>query len=155
MLSRADLVDVYGPPRAGTVVFTNGVFDLLHPGHITYLEEARALGDCLVVGVNSDSSARRLGKGADRPIQPEADRALLVASLRYVDAVGIFHEDTPATLIEELRPDVLVKGGDYSADSVAGRETVIASGGRVVIIPLVTGHSSSNIIERIRRAKDG
>lgn len=146
------LVERFGRPRAGEVVFTNGVFDIMHRGHAIYLAKARSLGDALVVGVNSDTSARRLGKGTDRPINQEEDRALLVAALECVDAVCLFNEDTPAELIARLLPDVLVKGGDYTADQVAGGETVRDAGGRVEIIDFVDGYSTTDLIRRIRAA---
>ncbi len=132
-----------------TVVFTNGCFDILHAGHVRYLRKARRLGDLLVIGMNSDRSVRRL-KGAGRPLVRERERAELLAALEMVDYVTIFGEDTPAELIAEIRPDVLVKGGDYKAEDVAGRETVQASGGRVVIVPLVKGMSTTGLIGRIR-----
>lgn len=132
------------------MVFTNGCFDLLHVGHVTYLERARALGDVLVVGVNTDASARRLEKGAARPYVREADRARVVASLEAVDAVCLFDEDTPAQLIASLVPDVLVKGGDYEMDEVVGRDVVEAAGGRVELIELVEGRSSSGLVRRIQ-----
>ena len=134
----------------GTVVFTNGVFDLLHPGHIDVLSGARAQGDHLVVGVNSDASARRLGKGPDRPVRAEVERAYVLAGLAAVDAVVLFDEDTPLELVRALTPDVIVKGGDYSPDAVVGGEDVCARGGRVVIIPLTPGQSTTSIIERLR-----
>lgn len=133
----------------GTVVFTNGVFDLLHPGHVRYLEAARACGDALVVGVNSDRSVRA-NKGPSRPIVPEAERAELLAALACVDAVTIFDEDTPHRLIEQLQPDVLVKGADWPADQIIGRDVVEARGGRVVRVPVEPGHSTSGLVERIR-----
>jgi rfaE bifunctional protein nucleotidyltransferase chain/domain len=135
---------------AGTVVFTNGVFDLLHPGHIDVLTGARAQGDHLIVGVNSDASARRLGKGADRPVRTEVERAYVLAGLAAVDAVVVFAEDTPRELVRALAPDVIVKGGDYAPDDVVGGEEVRARGGRVVIIPLTPGQSTTSIIERLR-----
>lgn len=138
---------------AGAVVFTNGVFDLLHPGHIDVLEGARAEGHHLVVGVNSDASVRRLGKGADRPIRREAERARVLAALAAVDAVVVFDEDTPLALIEALRPDVLVKGGDYAPATVVGADLVRARGGRVVIIPLTAGQSTTSIVERVRASQ--
>lgn len=134
----------------GTVVFTNGVFDLLHPGHIDVLSGARAQGDHLVVGVNSDASARRLGKGPERPVRTEIERAYVLAGLAAVDAVVVFDEDTPLALVRALMPDVIVKGGDYSPDAVVGGEDVRARGGRVVIIPLTPGQSTTSIIERLR-----
>jgi rfaE bifunctional protein nucleotidyltransferase chain/domain len=135
--------------QRGKVVFTNGVFDLLHPGHVDVLRAARAEGDALVVGVNSDASVRRLGKGPERPIRSERDRAVVLAALAMVDAVVIFDEDTPADLVAALHPDVLVKGGDYTQQQVAGGDTVRAHGGRVVIIPLTPGHSTTATVEQL------
>jgi len=134
------------------VVFTNGCFDLLHLGHARYLEKARALGDVLIVGLNSDRSVRRL-KGAGRPLVPEADRAEMLAALEAVDYVTIFGEETPAALVAEIRPDVIVKGGDYRPEEVAGAETVAASGGRVAIVPLVEGRSTTGLIARAARLR--
>ncbi len=150
IVSRTELVRRLGRPREGALVFTNGVFDLIHRGHATYLEAARALGDTLVVGVNSDASARRLGKGAGRPVTGETDRALLLSALECVDQVCLFDEDTPASLIEALLPDVLVKGGDYDLEGIVGRAAVEESGGRVEVIPLVEGFSTSDIVDRIQ-----
>jgi D-beta-D-heptose 7-phosphate kinase/D-beta-D-heptose 1-phosphate adenosyltransferase len=138
--------------RSGKVVFTNGVFDLLHPGHVDVLYAARSHGDALIVGVNSDASVRRL-KGESRPVRREEDRAYVVAALESVDAVVIFAEDTPLELIRALHPDVLVKGGDYTPDTVVGRSEVESRGGRVVIVPLTAGHSTTSIIERLRDAQ--
>jgi rfaE bifunctional protein nucleotidyltransferase chain/domain len=149
VLSETALVARFGRPRDGRLVFSNGVFDLLHGGHVTSLETARGFGDALVVAVNSDRSTRRL-KGAGRPVQPEADRARLVAALRCVDAVTIFDDDTPARLIELLLPDVLVKGADYRVDQIAGAEAVLAAGGEVRLIELEQGRSTSEIIRRMR-----
>lgn len=132
----------------GVVVFTNGVFDLLHPGHVASLEAARAQGDALVVGVNSDASVRRLGKGPDRPLNPDHDRARVVAALQAVDRVVIFPEDTPYELIAALRPDVLVKGGDYTPDRIVGRDLVESWGGRVHVVPLVPGRSTTELLRR-------
>ena len=132
------------------VVFTNGCFDLLHPGHVRLLEQARALGDALVVGLNSDSSVRRL-KGDSRPLVPEAGRAEVLSALACVDAVTIFEEDTPRELIAALRPDVLVKGGDWAPDQIVGREEVETAGGRVVVVPYIEGYSTSQLIEKIAR----
>lgn len=132
-----------------TVVFTNGVFDLLHPGHVRYLQQARALGDVLVVGLNSDASVRR-NKGPERPITPEDERAEILAALDCVDLVAIFDEDTPAAIIEACHPDILVKGADWPADQIVGRDTVEARGGRVVRVAVEPGHSTSAIIARIR-----
>ena len=132
----------------GRVVFTNGVFDLLHRGHAEYLEEARALGDHLVVGINSDASVRRL-KGPSRPIVPAAERAELVAALACVDLAVVFDDDTPLRLIEAVQPDVLVKGADWAEGAIVGREFVEARGGRVVRVPVREGLSTSAIIDRI------
>ena len=156
VLPRDEVLARFGPPGRARVVFTNGVFDLLHRGHVEYLYAARALGDALVVGLNTDASARRLGKGADRPINGEEDRAFVLAGLACVDAVTLFDEDTPRELIAALVPDVLVKGGDYTVETVAGAAEVIAAGGRVEIIPLVPGRSTTSIIERTRKGgEDG
>jgi len=135
--------------QAGRVVFTNGVFDLLHPGHVDVLVGARQRGDLLVVGINSDASVRRL-KGPDRPVRSEAERAYLLAALESVDAVALFDQDTPLELVEALRPDVIVKGGDYTPETVVGADVVRALGGEVVIIPLTPGHSTTSTIERLR-----
>jgi D-beta-D-heptose 7-phosphate kinase/D-beta-D-heptose 1-phosphate adenosyltransferase len=134
----------------GRVVFTNGVFDLLHPGHVSLLELARAEGDHLVVGVNDDLSVRRLGKGSERPIVPEQARVRVLAALAAVDCVVLFPEDTPLELITALEPDVLVKGADYSRDRIVGADLVEARGGRVVRVPVVAGFSSTAIVERLR-----
>jgi len=138
--------------RGETIVFTNGVYDLLHRGHVEYLEDARALGDRLVVGVNSDASVRRL-KGPSRPIVGEADRLALVAALACVDLAVRFEDDTPLALIEAVAPDVLAKGADYALEQIVGRESVEARGGQVVRIALREGLSSSAIIERIRTGR--
>lgn len=135
----------------GPVVFTNGVFDLLHVGHVALLEAARAEGAALVVGVNSDASVRRLAKGGDRPIVPGVARARLVAALAAVDCVVLFDEDTPLALIERLRPDVLVKGADYTRDAIVGADEVEAWGGRVVRVPLVAGVSTTELLARLRK----
>jgi D-beta-D-heptose 7-phosphate kinase/D-beta-D-heptose 1-phosphate adenosyltransferase len=136
--------------RAGQrVVFTNGVFDLLHPGHVRYLQAARAEGDALVIGVNSDRSVR-VNKGSTRPITPEGERAEILAALAVVDAVVIFDDETPAEIIRALQPDVLVKGADWAADRIVGRDTVEARGGRVVRVPVEAGWSTSSIIQRIQ-----
>lgn len=129
------------------VVFTNGVFDILHAGHVSYLEEARALGDVLVVGLNSDDSVRRL-KGPSRPINTQDDRARVLSALRCVDHVIIFDDDTPLGVITALIPDVLVKGGDYTRDTVVGADVVEQHAGNVVIIPLLEGRSTTSIIAR-------
>jgi len=136
--------------QPGRVVFTNGVFDLLHAGHVAALEAARALGDALIVGVNDDASARRLRKGTGRPFVPADDRARLVAALRAVDRVVLFGEDTPTQLVAALEPDVLVKGGDYDPATLPGRETVLARGGVVTVLPLLPNRSTTALVERIR-----
>lgn len=137
--------------RAGRkVVFTNGVFDLLHPGHIRYLRAARAEGDLLIVGVNSDRSVRAI-KGPSRPITPEAERAEILSALTSVDAVTIFDEDTPAEIIRRVQPDVLVKGADWGENAIVGRDTVEARGGRVVRMPIEEGWSTSELLKTSRR----
>lgn len=148
VMTLADAV-VWRRGSRGQVVFTNGVFDLLHPGHIDVLLGARRKGDLLVVGLNSDDSVHRL-KGPERPVRTEAERAYVLAGLATVDAVVIFGEDTPIELIKALRPDVLVKGGDYSESTVVGAPEVRAWGGDVAIIPLTPGHSTTSIIKKLR-----
>ena len=138
--------------QQGPVVFTNGVFDVLHRGHATYLEMARQLGGSLVVGLNTDASARRLGKGTDRPLNNEADRAVLLAALTSVSLVTWFEEDTPLQLITELRPDVLVKGGDYNMDALAETQVVRAYGGRAQAIPFVDGYSTTALVKKIQQS---
>jgi D-glycero-beta-D-manno-heptose 1-phosphate adenylyltransferase len=138
--------------RGLRIVFTNGVYDLLHPGHVRYLQEARKLGDMLIVGLNADESVRR-NKGPDRPITPEHERAEVLGALACVDAVVVFGEDTPASIIRTIQPDVLVKGADWPADQIVGRDTVEARGGRVVLVPVEPGYSTTSIVERIRRAQ--
>ena len=137
-----------------TVVFTNGVFDLLHPGHVRYLADARRHGDALIVGVNSDRAVHAI-KGPRRPIFPEAERAEVVAALACVDAACIFDEDTPHAIITRLQPDILVKGADWAAGDIVGRDVVEARGGRVVRIPLAQGYSTTSIVERIRASDTG
>lgn len=137
--------------RNGRVVFTNGCFDLLHPGHIQSLEQARALGDLLIVGINGDASVRAL-KGPGRPILPEFERAEILAALECVNAVVIFQELTPRETIAALLPDVLVKGGDWPGDQIIGREEVEAAGGRVVSVPVVPGYSTTAILAKMRAA---
>jgi D-beta-D-heptose 7-phosphate kinase/D-beta-D-heptose 1-phosphate adenosyltransferase len=152
MFTRADAVSFVEAARheGRRVVFTNGVFDLLHPGHVRYLTAARAHGDVLVVAVNSDRSVRA-NKGPARPVTPEAERAEILAALACVDAVVIFDDETPADIIRALQPDVLVKGADWAADAIVGRDTVEARGGRVVRIPVEQGWSTSSIVDRIRK----
>lgn len=133
----------------GTVVFTNGVFDVLHRGHVAYLARARAEGDALIVGLNSDASARRLGKGEGRPVNAQADRAFVLAGLESVDAVVLFGEDTPLELITALVPDVLAKGADYTLDRIVGTELVTARGGRVVRVQLEAGFSTTNFLKKV------
>lgn len=148
ILDREALLDRYRRPREGRLVFTNGCFDLVHRGHVQYLFAARALGDRLVVGVNTDDSVRRL-KGEGRPIVPLEDRLYVLAGLACVDAVTAFDEDTPRELIAALLPDVLVKGGDYEADRVVGATEVRRAGGRVEILPYVEGRSTTGIIRAL------
>jgi D-beta-D-heptose 7-phosphate kinase/D-beta-D-heptose 1-phosphate adenosyltransferase len=140
--------------RAGDkrIVFTNGVFDLLHPGHVRYLQTARNLGDLLIVGLNADGSVRR-NKGPGRPITPQSERAEVLAALECVNAVVIFEQDTPDEIVRLVQPDVLVKGADWPADQIVGRDTVEARGGRVVLVPVEQGHATSAIVERIRRTR--
>lgn len=150
--SSADQVSGLGATTrdgGGCVVFTNGVFDLLHPGHIRYLQEARALGDVLIVGINSDRSVRAI-KGPTRPVTPDHERAEILLSLAAVDAVVVFDEETPYDLIVQVQPDVLVKGADWADDRIVGRDVIEARGGRVVRIPLSHGHSTTDLIARVR-----
>lgn len=148
VLDREALLERWGRPREARLVFTNGCFDLLHRGHVEYLDRARRLGDLLVVGVNTDASVRRL-KGPGRPFVAQADRAVVLAALASVDVVTLFDEDTPRELISRLLPDVLVKGGDYRPEEVVGRKEVEAAGGEVRILPFVEGHSTTGLAERI------
>lgn len=152
VVSRADLPGLLAPRRAAgqRVVFTNGCYDILHPGHVDLLARARAEGDLLVLGLNSDASVRRQGKGADRPVNPFAVRAYVLAHLASVDYVVEFDEDTPHALIAEIQPDVLVKGGDWSVDRIVGRDVVQARGGRVLSLPLLPGFSTTGLVRRIR-----
>jgi rfaE bifunctional protein nucleotidyltransferase chain/domain len=152
ILSLHEAILQFGPGKRNgrRLVFTNGCFDLLHPGHIETLEKARSFGDALVVGVNSDRSVRQM-KGSGRPILPEHERAEILAALESVDAVVIFDEPTPRETIAALLPDVLVKGGDWASDAIVGREEVEAAGGKVISIPVVAGHSTSAILEKIRQ----
>ena len=138
-----------------SLVFTNGCFDLLHLGHVAYLEEARSQGDALIVGLNTDASAARLSKGPGRPVTPETDRARVLAALACVDRVVLFDEDTPLALITLLQPDILVKGGDYQLHEIVGREVVEGRGGRVLALPFVPGYSTSALIDRIRSGRQG
>jgi rfaE bifunctional protein nucleotidyltransferase chain/domain len=131
------------------IVFTNGVFDILHPGHLRYLQQARALGDALIIGLNSDASVRG-NKGPERPINAEGERAEILGALECVDGVVIFDEGTPAEIIRTIQPDILVKGADWAEDAIVGRDTVEARGGRVVRIPIEEGFSTSGIIEKIK-----
>jgi rfaE bifunctional protein nucleotidyltransferase chain/domain len=152
LLARADAVR-WRRSVAGPVVFTNGVFDVLHRGHVAYLAAARAEGAALVVGVNTDASARRLGKGPGRPLNRAEDRAFVLAGLAAVDAVTLFDEDTPRELIAALEPDVLAKGADYALEAIVGADLVAARGGRVVRVPLAEGLSTTSLIERARRGE--
>jgi rfaE bifunctional protein nucleotidyltransferase chain/domain len=147
LLTEEELFRQFGRPRKLVVVFTNGCFDILHRGHVEYLETARSMGDLLIVGLNSDSSVRRL-KGAGRPVNGQDDRAMVLGALETVDVVTFFDDDTPLRLIATLLPDVLVKGGDYTPDRVVGAAEVQGAGGRLVIAPLVPGRSTTSILER-------
>jgi rfaE bifunctional protein nucleotidyltransferase chain/domain len=147
--SRADAI-TWRRAVVGPVVFTNGVFDLLHPGHVELLEAARAEGSALVVGLNSDASVGRLGKGPGRPVAGQDARARVLAGLAAVDCVVLFDEDTPQSLIEALAPDVLVKGADYAREAIVGADWIEARGGRVVRVPLLPGFSTSSLVERFR-----
>ena len=151
VVSREDATRLAGAAREDgrRVVFTNGVFDLLHPGHVRYLRQARALGDLLIVGINSDRSVRR-NKGPERPITPEGERAEILAALDCVDAVTVFDEETPHEIISALQPDVLVKGADWAHDAIVGRDVVESRGGRVVRIAVEQGHSTTALVTRIR-----
>lgn len=152
VLERAALADRLAALRGAgrRIVFTNGCFDILHPGHVRYLAAAKRLGDVLVVGVNSDDSVRRLGKEAGRPFNAEGDRAEVLAALAAVDFVTVFDEDTPLELIRELAPDVLVKGGDWLAEHIVGAADVRASGGEVHSLPFAEGYSTTELVRRIR-----
>ena len=152
VLNLGDVVVLAERLRAAgkTIVFTNGVFDLLHPGHLRYLQHARSLGDALIVGVNSDRSVRA-NKAEGRPITPEAERAEILAALSCVDAAVIFDEDTPHAIISAVRPDVLVKGADWAQDAIVGRDIVEAGGGTVVRVPIAAGYSTTAIVEKIRK----
>ena len=151
-MTRGDAVALVERWRAQgkTIVFTNGVFDIIHPGHVRYLRDARALGDLLIVGVNSDRSVKALAKAPNRPINSESERAEVLAALTSVDAVVIFDEDTPHAIISALQPDILVKGADWGENAIVGREIVEARGGRVVRIALAEGYSTTKLIERMR-----
>ena len=152
IVSQEELIQITAREKAGgrRIVFTNGCFDLLHPGHVRCLAEARALGDVLVVAVNSDRSIRG-NKGPERPLMPQQDRAEVLAALSSVDYVTIFDDPTPRELISRVLPNVLVKGADWPLDQVAGREEVEAAGGRVISIPLVPGYSTTKLLEKIRQ----
>lgn len=134
------------------VVFTNGCFDLLHPGHIDYLSKAADLGDILIIGLNSDSSVKKLNKGSSRPIQNQNDRALILSSIQFIEAITIFDEDTPLDLIKQIRPDVLVKGGDWQENQIVGAEFVKTNGGIVNIIPFLEGYSTTTIEKKIKNS---
>lgn len=148
---RRDQAIAWRAGQRGRVVFTNGVFDLLHPGHIDVLVGARRCGDTLVVGLNTDASVRRL-KGPTRPVRTEAERAYVLAGLETVDAVVLFDDDTPLSLVQALTPDVIVKGGDYNPDTIVGAAEVRARGGAVVVVPLTPGQSTTRIVEQLRES---
>jgi len=152
VLTLSELIEARRTWRSAgrTVVFTNGCFDLLHVGHTRYLNAAGALGDRLVVGLNSDASVSRL-KGPSRPVTPQAERAEILAALYAVDAVTVFEEDTPLNLIESVTPDVLVKGGDWTLETIIGREHVLAAGGRVLTLPIVPGRSTSALVSSLNK----
>ena len=156
VVSRDDVKKLVVEARGGerTVVFTNGCFDLLHRGHVDLLGKARSLGDVLVVGINTDASVRRL-KGSSRPWTPEEDRAAVIAALASVDLVVLFEEDTPLELIREIGPDVLVKGADYRVEEVVGADHVRASGGRVELVPLTEGRSTTTLVEKLKNSFPG
>ena len=151
-MTRGDAVALVERSRAQgqTIVFTNGVFDIIHPGHVRYLRDARALSDLLIVGINSDRSVKALAKAPNRPINPEAERVEVLSALVSVDAVVIFDEDTPHEIISALQPDILVKGADWGENAIVGRDIVEARGGRVARIAIAEGYSTTKIIERIR-----
>ncbi|MCD8479905.1 MAG: D-glycero-beta-D-manno-heptose 1-phosphate adenylyltransferase [Candidatus Cloacimonetes bacterium] len=149
IVSIQDLQEILSELHDTKVVFTNGCFDILHAGHVLYLEEARALGDLLIVGMNSDSSVKRL-KGSSRPINPERERAIVLAALEAVSYVCVFEEDTPYNLIESLKPDILVKGGDWQIEDIVGSDIVLAKGGQVRSLSFTDGLSSSNVITKIK-----
>jgi len=153
ILSQEELVRIVNIHRffKKKIVFTNGCFDILHPGHVYYLNQARSLGDVLVVGLNSDDSVKRLNKGAERPIHPQDKRADVLAALLCVDYISIFDEDTPLELIQKIKPDVLVKGGDYTIDKIVGADFVQSYGGSVAIIPLLEGYSTTDIVNKLKR----
>jgi len=153
-MSREALIAALAPLRAQgkRIVFTNGCFDIIHPGHVDLLARARAEGDLLVLGLNSDASIRRLGKGTERPINPFPTRAFVLAHLASVDFISEFDEDTPYELIQAVRPHVLVKGGDWTPDRIVGRDIVESDGGRVLSLPLLPGFSTTALIEKIRRS---
>jgi rfaE bifunctional protein nucleotidyltransferase chain/domain len=134
------------------IVFTNGVFDILHPGHLRYLQYARSLGDILIVGLNSDASVRR-NKGPERPINPQEERAEILEALECLDLVVLFDDDTPAEIIRAIQPDILVKGADWAEDAIVGRDTVEARGGKVVRVPVEDGFSTTALIEKVKRSR--
>jgi rfaE bifunctional protein nucleotidyltransferase chain/domain len=154
MLDADALAAFVGAARASgkRIVFTNGVFDILHPGHLRYLQAARRHGDLLIVGLNSDASVRR-NKGLSRPINPEQERAEVLEALDCVDAVAVFDDETPAEIIRRVQPDVLVKGADWPADQIVGRDTVEARGGRVILEPVEQGYSTTTLIEKASRTR--
>lgn len=153
--SRTDAAEWANDARAAgkRVVFTNGVFDLLHPGHVRYLQAARAEGDALIIAINSDRSVSAI-KGPTRPLTPEAERAEILDALACVDAVVVFDEDTPAEIIRAVQPDVLVKGADWAPDKIVGRDTVESRGGKVVLMPVEQGWSTTSIVEKVKALRD-
>ncbi len=156
VLDRSELVRALDERRRSgqQIVFTNGCFDILHVGHVRYLEEARSLGDVLVVGVNTDASVRRLGKGSARPFNSEGERAEVLAALGVVGYVTLFDEDTPLELIRRVRPNTLVKGGDWQPNQIVGGDLVLAAGGTVRSLPFAEGYSTTGLVDRIRSSTD-
>ena len=154
ILPLPELLETLSTLRRGRkLVFTNGCFDILHPGHVDLLTRAKALGDILIVGVNTDDSVRRLGKGDDRPVNPLAHRLYVLAHLKSVDFVQPFDEDTPLRLIRDIQPDILIKGGDWPVEKIVGRDVVQERGGQVLSLPLLPGFSTTDLIEKIRKSE--
>ncbi|ROL61008.1 D-glycero-beta-D-manno-heptose 1-phosphate adenylyltransferase [Bacteroidetes/Chlorobi group bacterium ChocPot_Mid] len=151
IVARKELIDICESLRSDEkeIVFTNGCFDIIHSGHVIYLHDAKSYGDVLIVGLNSDESVRRL-KGANRPLNSENDRAVVLDTLKPVDYVCVFDEDTPLELIKAIKPDVLVKGGDYTRDTIVGADVVEQNGGKVIVVPLLEGRSTTTIIEKMK-----
>jgi len=149
---QSELPEFFKKIKGKKIVFTNGCFDILHVGHVRYLQKAKLLGDLLFIGLNTDASVKKL-KGPSRPVVCESDRAEIIAALEFVDCVVLFNEDTPYELISKIKPDILVKGGDYKEENIVGRDIVLAKGGKVVVIPFEDNKSTTNIIEKIVKGK--